>query len=554
MDSPSHQMFCHQCEQTNHGVGCTTKGVCGKSPNIAALQNLLIYALKGLSHSALIAQENRVAISNIELLIFEALFATVTNVDFSEEKLAWLVRKVCQTRDEINTKILEYQIKPDSLPEAATFSLADTMKDLVKQGILYGIIDQLETDPDIQALKNTVLYGMKGVAAYADHASILGKQDHSICTFMIKALAKMLRYDIAYDEWLALLMECGTINLRAMEILDQAHTDHYGHPAPTTVSLGAKKGKAILVSGHDLYDLELLLKQTADQGINIYTHGEMLPAHGYPELKKYQHLAGHYGTAWQNQHREFTAFPGAILMTTNCIQEPLPAYQNNIFTTGLVAWPDVIHIDNHKDFSPVIEQALKLPGFAADTDSGTAMVGFAHHAVINLANKIVDNVKQGKIRHFFLVAGCDGAKPGRNYYTELVEKIPNDCVVLTLACGKFRFFDKQLGEISGIPRLLDIGQCNDAYSAIKIALALAQAFNCEVNDLPLSLIISWYEQKAVAVLLTLLSLGIKNIRLGPTMPAFLTPNLLRVLSERFNIMPISTPDNDLANILRVCSC
>lgn len=552
MYSQTCQMFCNQCEQTAKGTGCTIKGVCGKNSKVAALQDLLIYSLKGLSYLALIAQKNNIDTSDIELLVFETLFATITNVDFSEEEIASLIKKTCKARDELKTKIETQNIKLDNLPDAAIFNLSSTIKEMVEQGHTRNIIDKMETNPDLQSLKNTLLYGIKGIAAYADHAIILGQEDPAIYTFLTKTLANMLRYDLSLDEWLTLLMECGTINLRVMELLDKAHTSHYGNPVPTTVPLGAKKGKAILISGHDLHDLELLLKQTIGKDIAIYTHGEMLPAHGYPELKKYKHLYGHYGTAWQNQHQEFSDFPGAILMTTNCIQEPLNSYKDRIFTTGLVAWPSVAHIigdKNGKDFSPIIDKAISLPGFLEDTDKDSVMAGFAHNAVLGVADKIIDCVKQQKIRHFFLVAGCDGAKPGRNYYTEFVEKVPGDCVVLTLACGKFRFFDKKLGNIEGIPRLLDIGQCNDAYSAIQIAIALAKAFNCTVNELPLSMILSWYEQKAVAILLTLLSLGIKNIRLGPTLPAFISPNVLKVLVEKFNIQPITTPDADLTAIL-----
>lgn len=551
MSSENYQMFCEQCEQTAQGTGCITVGVCGKSANVAALQDLLIYALKGLSHLILIAQKNKIEIGQWELLIVEALFTTVTNVNFSEEKVSTFIKKVCKMRDEIKAKIDANNIKLDSLPDASIFVLGGSLEDMLKQARVYGVIDKAEANHDIQALKNTLLYGIKGLASYADHAHILGKDDVAVYAFLVQALASILRYDLSIDAWLALLMECGKINLRAMELLDQAHTSHYGSPTPTTVTLGAKIGKAILISGHDLYDLELLLKQTEGKNIQIYTHGEMLPAHGYPELKKYKHFCGHYGTAWQNQHIEFADFPGPILMTTNCIQEPLDSYRDRIFTTGLVEWPDVKHIDSNKDFSSMINLAQNLSGFVADTtnDANTVIVGFAHNAVLGVADKIIDLIKRGKIKHFFLVAGCDGAKSGRNYYTEFVEKVPNDCIVLTLACGKFRFFDKKLGDIEGIPRLLDLGQCNDAYSAIQIAIALAGAFNCGVNDLPLSLVLSWYEQKAVVILLTLLSLGIKNIRLGPSLPAFITPNVLNILVEKFNILTITTPAEDLAVIL-----
>ncbi|MDO9082932.1 MAG: hydroxylamine reductase, partial [Humidesulfovibrio sp.] len=378
----------------------------------------------------------------------------------------------------------------------------------------------------------------------ADHAALLGQYDPSVAAYIYEGLASALRTDLDLGAWVALAMRCGTANLRAMELLDAANTGAYGHPVPTSVPLGQKKGKAILVSGHDLKDLETLLKQTEGKGISIYTHGEMLPTHGYPKLKAYKHFFGHYGTAWQNQIKEFAAFPGAILMTTNCIQKPSATYLPNIFTTGLVGWPGAVHVGN-EDFSAVIKRALELPGFAEDTDKGSVLVGFGRNTVMGVAGKVIDAVKAGHIRHFFLVGGCDGAKPGRNYYTEFVEKAPKDTIILTLACGKFRFFDKELGDIGGIPRLLDIGQCNDAYSAIQIAVALAGAFNCGVNELPLSLILSWYEQKAVAILLTLLSLGIKNIRLGPTLPAFITPNVLDFLVKNFDIKPISTPDEDL---------
>lgn len=549
MNNQNCQMLCYQCEQAANGTGCSTLGVCGKDANVAALQDLLIYALKGLSFLSLNLVKSGVDVSNLEEFVFDALFSTVTNVDFSEESLLALVKKTIEKRDRAYKALLNEGMEIANLPHAATFKLADNDELVVKQGRIYGVIDRGESNQDIQSMKNTLLYGIKGIASYAAHAAILGKKDVSIYAFIIEALASMLRYDLPADSWLTMLMECGKVNFKTMEILDSAHTSHYGNPIPTVVPLGAKKGKAILISGHDLRDLELLLKQTENTGILIYTHGEMLPAHGYPELKKYKHLYGHYGTAWQNQREEFDAFPGAILMTTNCIQKPMDSYQDSIFTTGLVKWPSVLHIGEDKNFEPVIKKALSMDGFCDDIESSTVMVGFAHNAVLSVAGKVIDLVKQGKIRHFFLVAGCDGAKPGRNYYTEFVEKVPNDCLVLTLACGKFRFFAKNLGDIDGIPRLLDIGQCNDAYSAIQIAVALANAFNCSVNELPLSLVLSWYEQKAVAILLTLLSLGIKNIRLGPSLPAFVTSNVLGVLVDKFNIMPITNPDDDLRAIL-----
>ncbi|MGA1842667.1 MAG: hydroxylamine reductase, partial [bacterium] len=401
---------------------------------------------------------------------------------------------------------------------------------------------------DVTGLQELISYGVKGTAAYADHAQILGMEDTRIYAFIHEALVATLNKELTSDEWLKLVLKSGEINLLTMELLDKANTGKYGHPVPTEVPLGVKKGKAILVSGHDLKDLEEILKQTEGKGIYVYTHGEMLPIHGYPELKKYSHFYGHYGTAWQNQTKEFAEFPGAILMTTNCIQKPKESYKDNIFTCGQAGWPGVAHIKN-EDFTPVIEKALSLPGFSEDRNGKSVMVGFGHNTLLSVADKIIAAVKEKKIRHFFLVAGCDGAKPGRNYYTRFVELVPEDCIVLTLACGKFRFFDKDLGKIDGLPRLIDIGQCNDAYSAIQTAIALSKAFNCGVNDLPLSMVLSWFEQKAVAILLTLLHLGIKNIRLGPSLPAFVSENVLNIFVKEFNIMPITTPEDDIKAIL-----
>lgn len=539
------KMFCYQCEQTAKGAGCCSIGVCGKTPEVSALQDLLIYALKGLSCIAVKAREKSISTEETDQFILEGLFATVTNVDFNENAIAILIKKTVQLRESLFEKIGEISC---ACQNTVRFTLPETIEDMIALGNAHNIIDKAEVNADIISLKNTLLFGIKGIAAYADHARILGEEDKTIYHFIEKALASMLRYDLTVDAWIGLLMECGQANLRAMELLDKAHTDHYGHPVPTKVPLGEKKGHAILISGHDLKDLELLLKQTEGMAINIYTHGEMLPAHGYPELKKYKHFYGHYGTAWQNQHREFSQFPGAILMTTNCIQKPMESYKSNIFTTGLVEFPGVEHIDTNKNFTSVINQALSMQGFTSDVEKNFVMVGFARNAVLSIADKIINAIKQGKIKHFFLVGGCDGAKPGRDYYTKFVEQVPQDCIVLTLACGKFRFFDKKLGDIDGIPRLLDIGQCNDAYSAIQIAVTLAKVFNCGVNELPLSLILSWYEQKAVAILLSLLSLGIKNIRLGPTLPAFISPNVLNVLIDKFSIKTISTPEKDLAEI------
>ena len=540
-------MFCYQCEQTAKGTGCVKIGVCGKQPDVAALQDLLIYALKGLSQVALAARQKGINERKVNVFICEAIFSTLTNVNFDPQRVADLVNECVKLRDELKQKLVDAggQV-PDSGP--AVFEPATNLEDMVTQGEEHGILAEKDPDPDIHSLKQTLIYGLKGIAAYADHAQILGQEDDNVYKFVQEALVATLRTDMELGQWVELLLECGRINIRAMELLDAANTSTYGHPVPTEVPLGAKKGKAILVSGHDLRDMELILKQSQGKGIYVYTHGEMLPCHGYPELKKYEHFYGHYGTAWQNQQKEFARFPGAIVMTTNCIQKPLENYKDNIFTTGLVAWPGVKHIQD-KDFTPVIEKALEMEGFTEDTDKGTVMVGFARNAVLSVADKVIAAVKAGKIRHFFLIGGCDGAKPARSYYTEIVEKIPQDCVVLTLGCGKFRFFDKKLGDIDGIPRLLDVGQCNDAYSAVQIALALAKAFDCDVNDLPLSLILSWYEQKAVAILLSLLALGIKDIRLGPSLPAFISPNVLDFLVKNYEIKPISTPEEDLKAIL-----
>jgi hydroxylamine reductase len=541
-------MFCYQCEQTAKGEGCTKSGVCGKQPDVAALQDLLIYALKGLSLYAV--EGRKVGVNNPEVNVFtcEAIFSTVTNVDFDPERFVALISRCVELRDQLKEKVGSTGGKVDFPDAPATFNPETTLEGLVKQGENVGVKSDTEINPDILSLQNILTYGIKGVAAYADHARILGQKDDAVYAFIHEGLAATLKKDLSLDDWVGLVLKCGEINLKVMELLDSANTGTYGHPVPTKVPLGAKKGKAILVSGHDLKDLEEILKQTEGKGINIYTHGEMLPCHGYPGLKKYSHLYGHYGTAWQNQAKEFAEFPGSILMTTNCIQNPKESYKDNIFTCGLVGWPGVTHIKDRK-FTPVIEKALAMPGFPEDTNGRSVMVGFGHNAVMGVADKIINAVKEKAIRHFFLVAGCDGAKPGRNYYTEFVEKVPKDCVVMTLACGKFRFFDKDLGDIGGIPRLLDIGQCNDAYSAIQIAVALAKAFDCGVNDLPLSIILSWYEQKAVAILLTLLHLGIKDIRLGPSLPAFISPNVLDVLVKNFNIKPIATPDEDLKAIL-----
>ncbi|HAS89348.1 MAG TPA: hydroxylamine reductase [Desulfovibrio sp.] len=532
-------MFCNQCEQTAKGQGCTVKGVCGKTDEVSAIQDLLVQMCVELGTVATAARKEGIVVSNdVNRLTAEAVFSTLTNVNFDDGRFVPVIKKVAAARDELAAKV--------SADCGKLTKVAATAVELSKQGEAFPVTS-FDANEDLRSLKQILVYGLKGVAAYADHAAILGQEDDNLYAQIHECLAAVPQ-QLGMEELVGLAMKCGEMNLRAMELLDAGNTGFYGHPVPTEVPLGAKAGKAILVSGHDLKDLRQLLEQTEGTGINIYTHGEMLPCHGYPELKKFDHFYGHYGTAWQNQAKEFAEFPGAILMTTNCIQKPVESYKGNIYTTGLVGWPGVTHVANG-DFAEVIAKAKELPGFAADTDNGSVLCGFARNSVLGVADKVIEGVKAGAIKHFFLVGGCDGAKPGRNYYTEFVEQTPADTIVLTLACGKFRFFDKKLGDIGGIPRLLDIGQCNDAYSAIQIAVALAGAFECEVNDLPLSMVLSWYEQKAVSILLTLLHLGIKDIRLGPSLPAFVTPNVLNFLVENFNIMPISTPEEDLKAIL-----
>jgi len=533
-------MFCNQCEQTAKGTGCTQIGVCGKKPEVSDIQDLVVYALRGLALAAQKTGSKDLALGHFTA---KMLFTTLTNVNFDPARFQSFINQIVAKREEVLAKGgATFASGP------AVFTPATTVDGLVAQAEGHGVA-AFDTNEDIRSVKQLLVYGMKGLAAYTDHAAVLGQQDQAVYDFLYKGLAAGYDdIDRDLNDWVGLLLECGNINLRAMELLDAGNTGTYGHPVPTEVPLGHVRGKAILVSGHDLKDLHELLKQTEGTGINIYTHGEMLPCHGYPELKKYSHFYGHYGTAWQNQQKEFPAFPGAILFTTNCIQKPQDSYAANVFTTGLVGWPGLTHCENH-DFSAVIRRAQELPGFTEDAPGQVVLTGFGRNAVLGVADKVIDAVKAGAIRHFFLVGGCDGAKPGRNYYTEFVEKTPKDTVVLTLACGKFRFFDKQIGDIGGIPRLLDVGQCNDAYSAVQIAVALAGAFDCGVNDLPLSLVLSWYEQKAVVILLTLLALGIKDIRLGPSLPAFVSPNILNFLVENYNIKPISTPDEDLKAIL-----
>ena len=513
------KMFCFQCEQTAGGKGCMGGcGVCGKKAPTAKLQDKLTGALITLA-AGLNGKANATAAD----VILEGLFTTITNVNFNDVTIQLVIDKVHA---------------------------------LSKQTADYDMEKIWQANEDIRSLKSLILFGLRGMAAYAYHAKVLGFRDESVNDFFAKALAA-LGTDAGQDTLLPLVLEVGAVNLKCMELLDTANTKTYGQPVPAEVSLKVEKGPFIVITGHDLYDLKQLLEQTKDKGINIYTHGEMLPAHGYPELKKYAHLKGNFGTAWQNQQKEFASLPAPILFTTNCLMPVKDSYKDRVFTTEVVSYPEIVHIGADKDFTPVIKKALELGGFAEDTqftgiNGGTkVMTGFGHNAVLSVADKVIEAVKTGAIKHFFLVGGCDGAKPGRNYYTEFVKQTPKDTVVLTLACGKYRFNDLDLGTIGGIPRLLDIGQCNDAYSAIQIAVALAGAFKCGVNDLPLSMVLSWYEQKAVCILLTLLHLGIKNILLGPSLPAFISPNVLKVLVDNYNIAPISTPEADLKKLLKI---
>jgi hydroxylamine reductase len=546
-------MFCYQCEQTSKGNGCDKVGICGKEPEVADLQDLLIHSIKGMSmyvHRA--TQKGAKRDPELDQLVIDALFTTVTNVNFDAERIGAMITKTVELTKRARSLYEEACKAAGETPEKLACPAADDpptdVAGMVAAGAKVGIQKRtVKRGPDATGLEELVLYGLKGLAAYADHARILGKQSDEVDAFCHEALS-FLMGDPSVEELTAMALKVGEVNITVMGMLDEAHTSTYGHPVPTPVRTTAVKGKAILVSGHDLKDLHALLEQTKGKGINIYTHSEMLPSHGYPELKKYDHLVGNYGGAWQDQRKEFDAFPGAILMTTNCIQNPKETYSDRLFTAGLVAWPGVKHIED-QNYQPVIDAALAAPGFTEDEAEHTILTGFGHNAVMGVADKVIEAVKSGAIKHFFLIGGCDGAKSGRNYYTELAESVPKDAVILTLACGKYRFNKLDFGDIGGIPRLLDIGQCNDAYSAVQIAIALAKAFDTDVNGLPLSIVLSWFEQKAVVVLLSLLHLGIRDIRLGPTLPAFVTPPVLNVLVENFNIMPTTTADADLKAIL-----
>lgn len=525
-------MFCFQCEQTAGCSGCTKNvGVCGKTANTANLQDKLTGALIGLAKAC----GNNQKTENTDRIIIEGLFTTVTNVNFNDNTLEEMIEKVHREKEKIAPGCAE------------CISRCDNTDD-------YNMDDLWTSDEDIRSLKSLILFGIRGMAAYAYHGLVLGYEDSEVNEFFYRALS-VISYDLSSDKLLETVLKVGEVNLKCMELLDRANTDAYGIPTPTKVPLTIEKGPFIVISGHDLKDLELLLKQTEGKGINIYTHGEMLPAHGYPELKKYSHLKGNFGTAWQNQQKEFDNIKGPVLFTTNCLMPVKESYSDRVFTTEVVSYPEMVHIGENKDFTPVINKALELGGYEEDKKltgiNGGEYVttGFAHGTVLSVADKVIDGVKTGKISHFFLVGGCDGARVGRNYYTDFVKQTPKDSIILTLACGKYRFNDLDLGDIDGLPRIMDMGQCNDAYSAIKVAIALAEAFQCEVNELPLSMVLSWYEQKAVCILLTLLYLGIKDIYLGPTLPAFISPNVLKILVDNYNISPITTPEEDLKKIL-----
>ncbi len=545
-------MFCYQCEQTAKGEACTTRGVCGKDEPTAALQDLLVDGLKGVAAYAHRARQLGAIDRDIDVAVIEGLFTTVTNVNFDAERVAAQVRDLVGIRDRAKGLYVDAATaagqQAETVTDKVTWTVEATTDELIALGAAVSIRNRLSArGADLTGLEELLTYGLKGTAAYADHAYVLGQADDEVFGFFHEAL-DFLNSDQELGDLLGMNLRCGEVNLTVMGLLDTGHTETFGHPEPTAVRITPRKGKAILISGHDLADLEALLAQTEGTGINVYTHSEMLPAHAYPGLKKYEHLAGNYGGAWQDQRKEFDAFPGAILFTTNCIQKPKTSYAGRMFTTNLVAWPGVQHVTD-RDYSAVIAAARAADGFAEDGADETITVGFGHNAVMSVAGAVIDAVKGGAIRHFFLIGGCDGAKPGRNYYTELAEQVPDDCVILTLACGKYRFNKLDFGEIGGIPRLLDVGQCNDAYSAIQIAAALADAFDTDVNGLPLSMVLSWFEQKAVCILLSLLHLGVKDIRLGPTLPAFVTPAALQVLVDNFDIKPTGTAENDLATIL-----
>lgn len=544
------QMFCYQCEQTAGGKGCTKIGVCSKTPEVAALQDLLIYQLKGISiYAKELLDKSEKIDDSIAAFVEDSLFMTLTNVNFDPDAHIKMLKKSQEIKEDLRKKVGSSNIAS----EYALYNLSSSKEEILEDAKKAGIMYDENLNPDIRSVRETIKYGLKGIAAYSHQARFIKYTSEDVNNFYFKGLASLTDDSLTLEDLIKVLIETGDMSVKIMELLDTANNTLYNSPTPTKVNVNIKKGPFIVVSGHDLRDLEMLLQQTEGKGINIYTHGEMLPSHGYPELNKYPHLVGNFGSAWQNQQKEFDNIPGCILMTTNCLMKPKDSYKDRIFSTSVVGFEGIKHIEKdqngYKDFSEIINKALELGGFKEDEEIQEILVGFGHKATLSHAEAIINAVKEGKVKHFFLIGGCDGAKPGRNYYTEFAEKVPEDCIILTLACGKYRFNKINFGEVAGLPRLLDVGQCNDAYSAVRIALALADAFNCGVNDLPLSIILSWYEQKAVADLLALLALGVKGMYLGPSLPAFLTPNVLQFLVDNFNIKPISTPDEDLKQIL-----
>ena len=547
----NYEMFCYQCEQTANGKGCTRLGVCGKTPEIAGLQDLLIFQVKGISYYGNRLLENGEEVEKDTVRFIEkVLFTTLTNVNFDADVHVELLRQSGQIKEELRERAGD----GENPPAHAVYDLPDTKTEMLKDASIAGIMYDQELDIDIRSLRQTVLYGLKGISAYGHQARELGYYSEQVDRFYLQALAALTDDSLTVEELIRLTMRTGENACEVMKVLDEANTSVYGNPVPHKVNVHRRKGPFIIVSGHDLKDLEMLLEQTKGTGVNVYTHGEMLPCHGYQGLKKYTHLVGNFGGAWQDQQKQFDNLPGCILMTTNCLMRPREGYKDRIYSTNVVGWEGVKYIgkkeNGEKDFSGIIKQAIELGGFMEEEEPKEILVGFGHHATLSYADQIVGAVKEGKIRHFFLIGGCDGARPGRNYYTEFAKAVPKDCMILTLACGKYRFNKLEFGEVAGLPRLLDIGQCNDVYSAIRIATALADAFDTDVNSLPLTLIVSWYEQKAVADLLALLSLGIKGIYLGPTLPAFLSPNVLQYLVDTFDLKQISNPEDDLKSCLK----
>jgi len=545
-----YDMFCYQCEQTAGGKGCTKLGVCGKTPEIANLQDLLIYQLKGISFYARHILDSGLNVDkSVVSFIENCLFTTLTNVNFNVDDHVHLLKQ----SQEIKNNLKNIVGTTDYITPSAAYELPETKADMLRDAPMAGIMYDKTLDPDIRSLRQTILYGLKGISAYGHQARELSYYSDNVDNFYIIALEAITDNTLTVEELIRLTLKTGDMAIEIMKKLDEANTTIYGNPSPHPVNVHIKKGPFIIVSGHDLKDLEMLLKQTEGLGINIYTHGEMLPSHGYEGLKKYKHLAGNFGGAWQDQQKQFDNLPGCILMTTNCLMRPRDTYKDRIYSTNVVGWDGIKYIekkpDGEKDFSEIIKQSLELGGFTEEQEVKEILVGFGHEAALSHAGELVEAVKSKQIRHFFLIGGCDGARPGRSYFTDFATMVPDDCMILTLACGKYRFNKLDFGTVAGLPRLLDIGQCNDVYSAILIANALADAFDTDVNGLPLSLIVSWYEQKAVADLLALLSLGIKNIYLGPTLPAFLSPNVLQYLVDTFQLRLISNPEDDIKTCL-----